>query len=64
MARTTCVSLGNLKKRYNKAIEENEESFKIGDAELFTSYAKFLIEYAEDTRKLKDRDFLDLIPCE
>jgi hypothetical protein len=36
-----------LKKEYDKAVAENKEVFLFNDQELYTAYAKYLLEYLE-----------------
>ncbi len=40
-------SLRALKKRYELAVADKEETFEFQGEELLTEYAKYLIEYAE-----------------
>jgi len=47
--------LPKLKRAYNKAVKEGKESFMFEDAELVTSYAKYLIEYFESLLKRKEK---------
>ncbi len=46
-------SLKQLKKQYDKAIEDKQEVFTFQGHELLVSYAKYLIEYAETQFKTK-----------
>lgn len=45
------INLKDLKEAYNKAVEENKDSFKYEDVEFYTQYAKYLIEFLEGTNK-------------
>ena len=49
-----------LKKAYDKAVKENKETFEIEDVLLLTAYAKYLIQYLEETIKLNDEDEIGL----
>lgn len=44
-------SLKRLKKEYEKAVKDKKEVFVFEGHELLTSYAKYLIEYAETKLK-------------
>jgi hypothetical protein len=43
----TPAKLQRFKRRYNKAVEENVETFMFEGHELLVRYAKYLIEYLE-----------------
>lgn len=45
-----------LKRAYNKARDENRESFTFEGHELLVSYAKYLIEYLEDRLHIPRKD--------
>lgn len=45
------INLKDLKEAYNKAVEENKDSFKYEDVEFYTQYAKYLIEFLESADK-------------
>ena len=54
------MKLKELKKEYDKAVKENKETFEIEDVLLLTAYAKYLIQYLEETMKLNDEDEIEL----
>lgn len=54
------MKLKELKKAYDKAVKENKETFEIEDVLLLTAYAKYLIEYIEETMKLNNEDEIEL----
>lgn len=54
------MKLKELKKAYDKAVKENKETFEIEDVLLLTAYAKYLIQYLEETMKLNDEDEIGL----
>ena len=43
----TKEGLEELKKAYNKALMEEEETFMFQNSKLYTGYAKYLIQYCE-----------------
>ena len=50
----------DLKNRYTKAVENNEDQFTIEDCELLTNYCKYLLEYL-DMHKVPERTPLKTI---
>lgn len=54
------MKLKELKKAYDKAVKENKETFEIEDVLILTAYAKYLIQYLEETMKLNDEDEIEL----
>lgn len=54
------MKLKELKKAYDKAVKENKETFEIEGVLILTAYAKYLIQYLEETMKLNDEDEIEL----
>ena len=54
------MKLKELKKAYDKAVKENKETFEIEGVLILTAYAKYLIQYLEETIKLNDEDEIEL----
>lgn len=47
----TTKEIKKLKKLYNKAVEQETESFMFNGHEILTAYAKYLLEYLEEAIK-------------
>lgn len=47
MSHITLGELPELKEAYNQAVADGVDMFLLGDRELYTPYAKYLIEYME-----------------
>lgn len=47
-----------LKKAYEKAVADKQETFKVGDYEFVTGYAEYLIEYLLKIKKMPETTVL------
>lgn len=58
------LTVGGLQRAYRDAVKRGDDTFTYGGREMFTDYAKYLLEYLTEYRRFGPKDNITLILAE